>query len=111
MKDSRVESLTLTLLIPFALNHSGGFGAVVKARNRLDGRTYAIKKIKLGLPDQGLHQKVLREVLTLARLNHEYVVRYYQVKLQIISLLRFWKIEKQCIIIVLGVGIGLAGRS
>jgi translation initiation factor 2-alpha kinase 4 len=55
----------------------GGFGEVVKVRNRLDGRLYAIKKIKLKPNKGSLNTKVLREVMTLSRLNHEYVVRYY----------------------------------
>ncbi|KAL9074515.1 MAG: hypothetical protein Q9157_004374 [Trypethelium eluteriae] len=53
----------------------GGFGEVLKARNNLDGRIYAVKKIKqessAGLTD------LLHEVMLLSRLNHPYVVRYY----------------------------------
>ncbi|KAF8463587.1 kinase-like domain-containing protein [Kalaharituber pfeilii] len=53
----------------------GGFGEVVKARNRLDGRMYAVKKITQthgnSLTD------ILSEVMLLSRLNHQYVVRYY----------------------------------
>ncbi|KAL6618007.1 kinase-like domain-containing protein [Neocallimastix sp. 'constans'] len=56
----------------------GGFGEVVKARNRLDGRVYAIKKVKLDPKDSEYNKKILREVTTLSRLHHEYVVRYYQ---------------------------------
>eukprot|EP01133_Synstelium_polycarpum_P015077 gene15077-17849_t len=55
----------------------GGFGQVVKVRNRLDGRFYAIKKIKLD-SDQTLNKRILREVITLSRLHHQHVVRYYQ---------------------------------
>ena len=55
----------------------GAFGEVVKAKNRLDGRYYAIKKIKLK-SNEAKNQKVLREVTTLSRLHHEHVVRYYQ---------------------------------
>ncbi|GAM21149.1 hypothetical protein SAMD00019534_043240 [Acytostelium subglobosum LB1] len=55
----------------------GGFGQVVKVRNRLDGRFYAIKKIKLDR-DQTLNKRILREVITLSRLHHQHVVRYYQ---------------------------------
>jgi translation initiation factor 2-alpha kinase 4 len=53
----------------------GAFGEVVKARNKLDGRIYAIKKIKLNSKFQ---KKVLTEVKTLSRLYHKNVVRYYQ---------------------------------
>jgi len=55
----------------------GGFGQVVKVKNRLDGRYYAIKKIKLD-SNTSLSRRILREVLTLSRLHHEHVVRYYQ---------------------------------
>ncbi|EMC97155.1 hypothetical protein BAUCODRAFT_32896 [Baudoinia panamericana UAMH 10762] len=57
----------------------GGFGEVVKARNKLDGGVYAIKKIRQA-PD--LLDKVLSEVILLNRLNHPYVVRYYSTWLE-----------------------------
>lgn len=53
----------------------GGYGEVVKARNKLDGRIYAVKKISQKSPAE-LNQ-VLSEVYLLATLNHPYVVRYY----------------------------------
>ncbi|KAJ3150466.1 hypothetical protein HDU86_006639 [Geranomyces michiganensis] len=56
----------------------GGFGEVVKARNRIDGRFYAIKKIKLNPQDREGSKRILREVQTLSRLHHQFVVRYYQ---------------------------------
>ncbi|KAK2744973.1 hypothetical protein FQN57_004103 [Myotisia sp. PD_48] len=53
----------------------GGFGQVVKARNKLDGRFYAVKKIPqksaIALKD------TLSEIMLLSRLNHPYVVRYF----------------------------------
>lgn len=52
----------------------GGFGEVVKARNKLDGRIYAIKKIT---QTSSALSEVLSEVMLLSRLNHPYVVRYY----------------------------------
>ncbi|KAK3673593.1 eukaryotic translation initiation factor 2-alpha kinase [Recurvomyces mirabilis] len=52
----------------------GGFGEVVKARNKLDGGVYAIKKIKQA---PHLLDQVLSEVMLLNRLNHPYVVRYF----------------------------------
>lgn len=52
----------------------GGFGEVVKARNRLEGTFYAIKKIK---HRANKLDSLLSEVLSLARLNHQYIVRYY----------------------------------
>eukprot|EP00842_Homolaphlyctis_polyrhiza_P005296 jgi/Hompol1/5768/HPOL_004721-RA len=56
----------------------GGFGQVVKARNRLDGAFYAIKKVKMNPKDKDRSDRLLREVQTLSRLHNEFVVRYYQ---------------------------------
>ncbi|KAI0123044.1 serine/threonine-protein kinase gcn2 [Xylariales sp. AK1849] len=53
----------------------GGFGEVVKVRKKIDGQTYAIKKITTratkSLGD------VLKEVSTLSALSHPAIVRYY----------------------------------
>ncbi|KAK8213380.1 eukaryotic translation initiation factor 2-alpha kinase [Zalaria obscura] len=53
----------------------GGFGEVVKARNKVDGGIYAVKKVKQDTRAQ--LEQVLSEVMLLHRLNHAYVVRYY----------------------------------
>ncbi|KAL2219885.1 anticodon binding domain of tRNAs-domain-containing protein [Thermoascus aurantiacus ATCC 26904] len=53
----------------------GGFGQVVKARNKLDGRFYAIKKISHN--SAAALKDTLSEIMLLSRLNHPYVVRYY----------------------------------
>lgn len=54
----------------------GSFGEVIKAKNRLDGRYYAIKKIKIY---QGnFLKKIMREVQTLSLMHHQNVLRYYQ---------------------------------
>lgn len=53
----------------------GGYGEVVKARNKLDGRIYAIKKIKQ--KSAAALTEVLSEVMLLSRLNHPCIVRYY----------------------------------
>ncbi|EGW30114.1 putative eIF2-alpha kinase [Spathaspora passalidarum NRRL Y-27907] len=53
---------------------TGGFGEVVKARNRMEGAFYAIKKIRHRADKL---DSLLSEVLSLARLNHQYIVRYY----------------------------------
>ncbi|CAL9184454.1 eIF-2-alpha kinase GCN2-like isoform X2 [Musa acuminata AAA Group] len=60
-----------------SLGH-GGFGHVALCKNKLDGRQYALKKIRL--KDKNLHvnEKIMREVATLSRLQHQHVVRYYQ---------------------------------
>ncbi|ONK57837.1 uncharacterized protein A4U43_C09F4700 [Asparagus officinalis] len=56
----------------------GGFGHVVLCKNKLDGRQYAVKKIRLKDKDVHVNEKILREVATLSRLQHQHVVRYYQ---------------------------------
>ncbi|CAI5998079.1 unnamed protein product, partial [Closterium sp. NIES-64] len=56
----------------------GGFGSVVLCVNKLDGRKYAIKRIPLRGKSPALNSKILREVATLSRLQHQHVVRYYQ---------------------------------
>ncbi|KAL8263633.1 hypothetical protein R6Q59_021763 [Mikania micrantha] len=56
----------------------GGFGHVVLCKNKLDGRQYAVKKIRLKDKTQPLNDRILREVATLSRLQHQHVVRYYQ---------------------------------
>ncbi|KAL8710940.1 MAG: hypothetical protein Q9220_004539 [cf. Caloplaca sp. 1 TL-2023] len=53
----------------------GGFGSVVKARNRLDSNFYAIKI--LNKCTETALDKVLNEVRLLSQLNHPNVVRYY----------------------------------
>ncbi|KAL3874664.1 hypothetical protein ACJMK2_037645 [Sinanodonta woodiana] len=55
----------------------GGFGDVLKVKNKLDGRLYAIKRITLNPKSQVFNKKITREVKLLSRLNHENVVRYY----------------------------------
>ncbi|CAF2112934.1 unnamed protein product [Brassica oleracea var. botrytis] len=57
----------------------GGFGHVVLCKNKLDGRQYAVKKIRLKDKEIPADNRiVLREVATLSRLQHQHVVRYYQ---------------------------------
>lgn len=53
----------------------GGYGEVVKARNKLDARIYAIKKVVSKSSSE--LSSLLSEVMLLSRLNHPYVVRYY----------------------------------
>jgi eukaryotic translation initiation factor 2-alpha kinase 4 len=55
----------------------GAFGDVLKVRNILDNRQYAIKRIPLSSMNKQLFKKMTREVELLSRLNHENVVRYY----------------------------------
>ncbi|XP_068665323.1 eIF-2-alpha kinase GCN2 isoform X2 [Aristolochia californica] len=60
-----------------SLGH-GGFGHVMLCKNKLDGRQYAVKKIQLKDKSLPVNDKILREVATLSRLQHQHVVRYYQ---------------------------------
>lgn len=55
----------------------GAYGDVLKVRNKLDNRQYAIKRIPLPARSKQLYRKMTREVELLSRLNHENVVRYY----------------------------------
>ncbi|CAN6448832.1 unnamed protein product [Victoria cruziana] len=56
----------------------GAFGHVVLCRNKLDGRHYAVKRIPVKDKRPSVNDKILREVATLSRLQHQHVVRYYQ---------------------------------
>ena len=53
----------------------GGFGEVVKARNKIDGRFYAIKRISH--KSAAALTGILSEVMLLSRLNSPFIVRYY----------------------------------
>lgn len=70
--------------VKISLIGEGGFGQVVLAENRLDGRKYAIKRVGLYLKNQTSKtlQKFLREVKILALLDHPHIVRYYQAWLE-----------------------------
>ena len=63
----------------------GGGGEVVKVRNRLDRRIYAVKKIILesergafAVAGAVQNRKLRREVTTISRMTHKNIVRYYQ---------------------------------
>lgn len=55
----------------------GAYGDVLKVKNILDNRQYAIKRIPLTSRSRQIYKKMTREVELLSRLNHENVVRYY----------------------------------
>lgn len=74
---SRVNSRYSNDFEELSLLGRGGFGHVVLCRNKLDGRLYAMKKIRLN-DRSPLNNKILREVATLSRLQHHHIVRYYQ---------------------------------
>lgn len=58
----------------------GGFGEVVKARKKLDGQIYAIKKITQR--SQASLTEILKEVRLLSQISHPAVVRYYNTWLE-----------------------------
>jgi translation initiation factor 2-alpha kinase 1 len=72
--------------VEMVLLGKGGFASAFRARNKLDGIDYAVKKIRLGtdiesgssLSDsQNPYEKIFREIKNLARLEHINVIRYY----------------------------------
>lgn len=60
---------------------SGGYGAVHRARHRLDAAVYAVKKIRLRSAQ--VPERVLREVKALARLSHPHIIRYHTAWLEV----------------------------
>lgn len=59
----------------------GGFGVVFEAKNKLDDRHYAVKRIQLPQRDSA-RKKVMREVKCLAKLDHKNIVRYFNTWLE-----------------------------
>lgn len=55
----------------------GGAGHVYRARNKIDGCIYAIKKIRLKGKKQSYINYILKEVFLLSRLQHQNIVRYH----------------------------------
>jgi serine/threonine protein kinase len=57
----------------------GGFGSVFKARHKVDGNIYAIKKIKLqSTKNSEENKRIRREVNFFGTLTNQYIVRYFQ---------------------------------
>ena len=80
-----VQSRYRTDFIELGLLGRGGGGEVVKVKNRLDRRTYAVKKIPLEAESGRFakfgvaqNRKLRREVTTISRMTHKNIVRYYQ---------------------------------
>lgn len=74
-----------TDFVELGLLGRGGGGEVVKVRNRLDRRIYAVKKIILESEEGKFakfgavqNRKLRREVTTISRMTHKNIVRYYQ---------------------------------
>ncbi|KAG5678544.1 hypothetical protein PVAND_008211 [Polypedilum vanderplanki] len=63
----------------------GAYGDVLKCRNILDNRQYAIKRVPLSSNNKQIFKKMTREVELLSRLNHENVVRYFNSWIEIQS--------------------------
>lgn len=57
----------------------GGFGTVFLAQHKLDGKQYAVKKIKMqvGVDEDFRSHKLFREVQSMLKLNSKYVTRYF----------------------------------
>lgn len=55
----------------------GAYGEVLKVKNKLDQRSYAIKRIRINPNSKHYNKLITREIKLLSRLNHENVVRYY----------------------------------
>lgn len=53
----------------------GGFGEVLKVKNKFDSRFYAIKRIRTDPNSKQYNKQIVREIKLLSRLNHENVVR------------------------------------
>ncbi|XP_042884858.1 eukaryotic translation initiation factor 2-alpha kinase 1-like isoform X2 [Penaeus japonicus] len=66
----------------------GGFGLVTKVRHRLDGRLYAVKIISIRKNDLKTLDPLLREVQSLAQLDHANIVRYHSTWIQFYHRLR-----------------------
>ncbi|KAF5288488.1 hypothetical protein FQA39_LY15417 [Lamprigera yunnana] len=54
----------------------GGFGKVYKVKDKIIGKCYALKKIKLKDDDQ-MNKKIIKEVQCLSSFEHKNIVRYY----------------------------------
>lgn len=57
----------------------GGFGTVFLALNKLDKNSYAIKKLVVDKNKKDQFKSVRKEVRVLSKLQHENIVRYYNV--------------------------------
>jgi serine/threonine protein kinase len=59
----------------------GGYGKVFLAVHKFDGRSYAVKRVDLQSSGEEF-EKIMREVQTLSRMQHQHVVRYYNAWLE-----------------------------
>lgn len=71
----------------------GGYGVVYSVKHRLDNQVYAVKKVPLNtarlrkIQENGVSEvdEILRELRTLARLDHPNIVRYYTGWLELVD--------------------------
>jgi cyclin-dependent kinase len=54
----------------------GTYGVVYKARDKLSGRTIALKKIRLEHEDEGVPSTAIREISVLKEMEHPNIVRF-----------------------------------
>ena len=73
--DYSVQSRLNTEFEVIGVVGKGAFGEVLKVRNKLDSRVYAIKRIRINPHNKLYNKQITREVKLLSRLNHENVVR------------------------------------
>eukprot|EP00890_Picochlorum_soloecismus_P000147 jgi/Picsp_1/1132/NSC_04613-R1_non-specific serine threonine protein kinase len=55
----------------------GGYGVVYLTLHKFDGRQYAVKQVFLSPDSGGEFDRIMREVQTLSRMQHNHIVRYY----------------------------------
>ncbi|CAG2117232.1 unnamed protein product, partial [Medioppia subpectinata] len=65
------------LFIEMSTIGSGGFGTVFKVKHRLDDKIYAVKRVQFGDLNEDKKQKAVKEVKSLAKIDSEFVVKYY----------------------------------
>jgi serine/threonine protein kinase len=55
------------------------FILIVKGRDKIDGRIYALKKIRMDLDSDGFPVTSIREIKILSELNHPNIIRLKEV--------------------------------
>lgn len=55
----------------------GGFAQVLRGEHRIDHCLYAFKRIEFKSKDSESYEKIIREIKSLAHLDHPYIVRYH----------------------------------
>ncbi|CAL9016388.1 unnamed protein product [Prunus brigantina] len=76
------ESRFLTEFEEIKVLGEGSFGVVVSSKNRIDKKTYAVKKVKIGQFPDFDYNRVIREVEIMALLDHDNIVQYHMAWLE-----------------------------